>query len=59
MEEMKAKPYIEFFFDHPYKGFCGACGRIIFTGNNGSLEDVAKEIHVCRWCGCEVDWSDD
>lgn len=54
---MKEKPDLEYFYGKLYKGFCGYCGRILFTGGR-SVEELRKLVTVCNWCGCEVDWSE-
>jgi hypothetical protein len=54
---MKEKPDLEYFCGKLYKGFCGHCGRILFTGGR-SVEELRKLVTVCNWCGCEVDWSE-
>ena len=53
---MKEKPNLEYFYGKLYKGFCGHCGRILFTGG-GDPEALRENIRACRFCGCEVDWT--
>ena len=50
-----AKPDLEYFFGKLFKGYCGNCGRLLFTGG-GDPEELPGIIKTCRFCGCEVDW---
>ena len=52
---MKEKPDLEYFYDKLYKGFCGNCGRILFTGGE-SIEKLKKLVVSCKWCNCQVNW---
>ena len=52
---MKEKPDLEYFFGKLFKGYCGNCGRLLFSGG-GDPEELPGIIKTCRFCGCEVDW---
>lgn len=53
----KYKPDYEMFFGHPYKVYCGKCERLIATlGRYFLLDDLKKEVDVCRHCGAVIDW---
>ena len=53
---MKKKPDLEYFYNSLYKGFCGNCGRILFTGG-GSIDKLSKALTACKWCNCQIDWN--
>lgn len=46
----------EWFFGMAYKGFCGKCGRILFTG--GAFAQARSQIKKCPHCGAVIDWED-
>ena len=51
------KPEIEYFFDVPYKVFCGRCHRLMFILRRGfKIDDVRYEYENCPWCGTRIDW---
>ena len=52
---MIKKPDLEYFYNRLYKGFCGNCGRILFTGDE-SIDKLSKKLTVCKWCNCQIDW---
>ena len=57
MEENKAKPDIEWFGGYMFKGFCGCCGRIMWTG--AIVKDASglrKLVTECPHCKTSVDW---
>lgn len=54
------KPDCEYFYDVPYKVFCGACGRLIaIGGKNYPINVIKKHVTACPFCGTAVDWSND
>jgi len=53
---MKEKPELEYFFNVLYKGFCGHCGRILFTGGD-LVDNLKKTITSCKYCNYQVDWN--
>lgn len=52
----KAVPEIEYFFDVPYKVYCGKCGRLIITGGANVPRKARPQMEACRWCGTPIDW---
>ena len=56
----KYKPDYEMFFGYPYKVYCGKCQRLIATlGKYFLLDDLKKNVDVCRHCGAVIDWGGD
>lgn len=54
------KPDCEYFYDVPYKFFCGECGRLIaICGKNLAINVIKKHVTACPFCGTAVDWSND
>lgn len=50
-------PEVEYFFDVPYKFFCGRCKRLMFILRKGyNVDDVKKEYENCPWCGSRINW---
>ena len=50
-------PEIEYFFDVPYKFYCGRCKRLMFILRKGySVDDVKQEYENCPWCGSRINW---
>lgn len=50
-------PEIEYFFDVPYKFFCGRCKRLMFILRKGyNVDDVKSEYANCPWCGSRINW---
>lgn len=50
-------PEVEYFFDVPYKFFCGRCKRLMFILRKGyNVDDVKKEYENCPWCGFRINW---
>lgn len=50
-------PEVEYFFDVPYKAYCGNCKRLMFILRRGAnIEDVRDHYLFCPWCGQGVDW---
>ena len=52
------KPDIEYFFNEPFKGFCGHCNRILYTGGTkANIPNVIEQLHECPYCQTPIDWS--
>ena len=52
-----ATPDLEYFMGVLYKGYCGACGRLMFIAGNGMTAEQIKERYpACRWCERPVKW---
>ena len=50
-------PEIEYFFDVPYKFYCGRCKRLMFILRKGyNVDDVKHEYENCPWCGSRINW---
>ena len=50
-------PEIEYFFDVPYKFYCGRCKRLMFILRKGyNVDDVKQEYENCPWCGSRINW---
>ena len=44
-----ATPDLEYFMGVLYKGYCGACGRLMFIAGNGMTAEQIKELYpACR-----------
>lgn len=59
MEQKKAKPSVEYFMGYMYKGFCGECGKLLWTGAKAKESKPLKRvISICPHCKVEIDWSE-
>ena len=57
-EEVKMyKPEFEMFYGKRYKGYCGNCGRMLYTA--GFYEATMKQMKTCPLCGQAIDWGED
>lgn len=47
------EPDFEYFMGALYTGYCGACGRMMFTGG-ATAAKLRENLKVCKWCGTPV-----
>ena len=56
--EIAEKPEFEYFLGVLWTGFCGRCGRMLFTGG-ATKEQLKKSLRECRYCKTPVHIPDD
>jgi len=53
-----AMPELEMFFGIIYAGYCGSCGRMMFTGGSfRTKQEASEQIKACPWCKHAVKWA--
>lgn len=54
----KETPTFYYFMGVLWRGYCGACGRMLFTGG-ANASALRKQLKVCPWCDIPVKIPDD
>lgn len=58
MNDIAIEPDFEYFLGVLYTGYCGSCGRMLFTGG-ATAAQLRGGLKSCRWCGVPVKITDD